>query len=114
MYSNDMTQIRTGLVNYIGAMIKATGYEGKAANQLVAAALIEEALKLSQIEDNSLCDLYVAKPILRANMFILKQRCVELSKLSSSLEAEAKIAIATTIKRYEEIIQVYENMTKDL
>lgn len=111
MYSNDMTQIRAGLVQYIGAMMKASGYEGKAANQIVAAALIEEALKLSQLEGN-VCDMYVLKPLLRANIFVLKQRCVELKKIP--VEAEAKIAIATTIKRYEEIIQVYENMTKDL
>lgn len=112
MYSNDMTQVRAGLVNYIGAMIKASGYEGKAANQLVVAALIEEALKLSQV-DSEACDMYVLKPLLRANIFVLKQRCVELTKLSS-LEPEAKIAIASSIKRYEEIIQTYENMTKDL
>lgn len=114
MYSNDITQIRAGLVNYIGAMIKASGLEGRAANQYVGAVLVEEALKLTQLEDNSPCDLYVAKPILRANMFILKQRCSELKKLINSLDAEAKIVVATTIKRYEEIVQTYEVMSKDL
>jgi hypothetical protein len=112
MYSNDMIQIRAGLVNYIGAMIKASQLEGKEANQVIAAALIEEALKLSQLEGNS-CDLFVLKPLLRANIFVLKQRCKELFKIES-IGSDSKIAIATTIKRYEEIIQTYENITKDL
>jgi hypothetical protein len=106
MYSNDMTQIRTGLVNYIGAMAKATGFEGKAANQIVAAALIEEALKLSQV-DGETCDLYVIKPLLRANIFILKQRCAQLAVLRS-------MAATEKARQYREIIQAYEDMTKDL
>lgn len=113
MYSNDLTQIRTGLVNYIGAMLKATKLEGKAANQTVAAALIEEALKLTQVE-SSVCDLYVAKPILRANVFLLNQRCNELKKLMNTFDGEVKIAMATKIKRYEEIILEYETMLKDV
>lgn len=113
MYSNDLTQIRTGLVNYIGAMLKATKLEGKAANQTVAATLVEEALKLTQVE-SSVCDLYVAKPILRANIFLLNQRCSELKKLMSTLDGEVKITVATKIKRYEEIVLEYETMLKDV
>lgn len=106
MYSNDMTQIRSGLVNYIGAMIKSSGYEGKAANQIVAGALIEEALKLAQI-DGQILDLYVLKPILRANIFILEQRAAQLGVLRSK-------AATDKARQYREIIQAYEDMVKDL
>lgn len=88
-YSNDQVQIRQGLVNYIGALLKASPFSGKAARQGVASILIEESLKIAQ-DDEGLIDLYVAKPLLRATVHTLKQRCVELSKLPAP-EAKKKI-----------------------
>ena len=106
MYSNDMTQIRTGLVNYIGAMLKATNLEGKAANQTVAAILIEESLKLSQLEEDT-CDLYISKPLLRGVVYILKQRCAQISMLRS-MDATRKV------RQYRDMIQVFEELIKNI
>ncbi len=80
MYSTDITQIRQGLVSYIGAILKASSLEGRAARQDTAAVLVEESLKLAQEEDKTL-DIFVLKPILRATSLVLKQRCSELSSL---------------------------------
>lgn len=82
-YSNDLQQIRGGLVNYIGSMLRASKYEGKAAKQVVASVLIEEALKLSQ-DENNIMDLYVNKPLLRATKILFEQRIVELEKIKGN------------------------------
>jgi hypothetical protein len=91
MYSNDYNQIRAGLTNYIGAMIKACPYEGvKASRQYVAATLIEEAMQI--IEGDSVTpDMYVAKPLLRANIIVLKKRILELQKLPQVAQVKEKI-----------------------
>ena len=88
MYSNDQTQIRQGFVNYIGAIIKTSPFEGRAARQNAASILIEEALKLAQNEDKTM-DIYVLKPLIRGMVLVLKQRHAELSQLPSR-EAKEK------------------------
>lgn len=91
MYSNDYNQIRAGLTNYIGSLIKACPYEGmKASRQYVTATLIEEAMKIIE-GDNNTPDLYIAKPLLRANIIILKKRILELEKLPQVAQVKEKI-----------------------
>lgn len=103
MYSNDQTQIRQGLVSYIGAMVKSSPFEGKAARQNVAAALIEEALNIAK-EDMSY-DTYVLKPLYRATSIALKDRVNDLSKIPSH-EAKEKV------KQYEDIIKSLKLITE--
>lgn len=91
MYSNDYNQIRAGLINYIGSMIKACPYEGmKASRQYVAATLIEEAMKIIE-GDNNTPDMYVAKPLLRASSLLMRKRIIELSKLPQVAQVKEKI-----------------------
>lgn len=100
-YSNDMTQIRAGLVNYIGACLNASPFESRAARHTVASILIEEALNLSQEEKDVPYDLYVLKPMLRANAILYKQRIQELEKLPNS-------------KPVSEQIDTYKRMLEDV
>jgi len=65
-------EARQGLIQYIGALITKTGYQGAAARQVVCALLLEEALKLVTVDER--IELYSAKPILRATNMILRQR----------------------------------------
>jgi hypothetical protein len=65
-------EARQGLVQYIGALITKTGYQGAAARQVVCALLLEEALKLVTVDER--IELYSAKPILRATNMVLRQR----------------------------------------
>lgn len=91
MYSNDYNQIRSGLTNYVGSLINACPYEGmKASRQYVAATLIEEAMKIIEGDSNTL-DLYVAKPLLRANVIVLNKRIAELEKLPQVEQVKIKI-----------------------
>jgi hypothetical protein len=102
MYSNDQVQIRQGLVSYIGAIIKTSNLEGRAARQNAAAILIEEALKIAQ--DNEDLDFYVLKPLLRGNMFALNHRVNELAKLPATPE------IKNTIKDYRTMVTRLERL----
>ena len=96
-YSNDQTQIRAGLVNYLGALVKSSPFQDKAAKQNVASILVEETLKLAQ-DDEGLLDLYVLKPMLKGMVFILNQRRIELQKLPKT------IAISEQIEKYNIVI----------
>lgn len=82
MYSNDTKQIRNGLVNYIGALLNAVPFEGKAAKQVVVAALVEEAFSMSLDESGEL-DMYCLKPILRQCKIIFEKRRLELEAMPS-------------------------------
>jgi len=106
-YSNDQTQIRAGFVNYIGSLLKSSHYEGAAAQQEVISILIEEALKLSQDKDK-VVQLYQIKPMFRGMIFILRQRCVELEKLPKNKLVDEQIS------KYKNIIQVFEDMIKNI
>jgi hypothetical protein len=103
MYSNDQTQIRAGMVNYIGALIKSSSFEGRAAKQSVVAVLIEEALKLAKSEDQTV-DLYVLKPMIRGMVFTLNQRVKELSKLPKNQESDS------LINEYKTIISTFDKL----
>ena len=92
MYSNDLTQIRAGLVNYIGACVAASPFEGKAARHAVVSVMTEEILKLSQEKAGEPFDLYTLKPFFRGASLVIKQRKAELEKLPQSQEVKAKIS----------------------
>ena len=107
-YSNDLTQIRSGLVNYIGACIQASPFEGKAARHTMVSILIEEALKLSQEKEEEPFDMYVLKPMLRGMIAIYQQRASEIEKLPQS--EQTKEAIQNYRKQEEFITQWLKNL----
>lgn len=107
MYSNDQIQIRAGMVNYIGALLEASSYEGKEAKQNVVAVMIEESMKLAQ-DENKVLDLYVLKPMIKGMVFTLQQRIQELSKLPKNQQLE------TSIDEYKNIINTFEKLLKVL
>lgn len=108
MYSNDQIQIRQGLVSYIGAIIKSSPFEGRAARHNAAAILTEEAMKLAQNQENDELDFYVLKPLIRGNIHLLKRRLQELSKLPATQE------VRKTIYDYQEVIKVLEKLISSL
>lgn len=74
---NRQAQIRQGLTQYIGAMLTNTELSHKDACQVVVAALVEEAVKLSMTQDG--VDFYIAKPLLRAIKYLYEQ---DLNKMA--------------------------------
>jgi Mor family transcriptional regulator len=90
-YSNDQIEIRAGLVNYIGAMLKASPYENdRAKKHNVVSILLEEAMKLSK-DSNGEFDIYVCKPIFRLVSGIAKQRSDLMSNCNLGQEGEKLI-----------------------
>jgi len=107
MYSNDYKQIRNGLVNYIGSLIKASPFDGeKASRQYVAATLIEEALDLMKNDDTY--DMYIAKPLLRGNKIILQNRRNEILKLPQVQGTK------DVVKLYEANIKFIDNLIESI
>lgn len=105
-YSNDLTQIRSGLVNYLGAMLKTMNYSERANKQLASSIMIEEAMTLSQDEDG-VYDPYVLKPMIRAMVLLLRQRCQELSKLPKNEQVNAQIVeYNSAISTLEDLVAV--------
>lgn len=103
-YSNDLTQIRNGMVNYLGAMIKTMKHSEKANKQSVASVMVEEALKMSQNQEG-IYDLYVLKPMFRGLTLVLNQRCQELGKLPKTTEVMEQIQeYQRTIRTFEELV----------
>lgn len=98
--NKEYNQVKAGLVNYTGAMLKATTFESdKAARQFVAASLIEEALKLMH-DENDKIDMYVAKPLLRAISFLLLERADELEKVRDLIGHDI---VKARVSKYEDI-----------
>lgn len=107
MYSNDYTQIKNGLVNYIGSLLRACPFDGeKASRQYVAATLIEEAMTL--MKEDETYNMYVSKPLLRANKILLESRRNELLKLPSTS------SIKETIETYNRNIKFLENIIEKI
>lgn len=89
MNNNKQNQIRQGLTQFIGALIDNLSGDKEAVAQLVAASLSEEALKIS-IKDNKI-DYFIAKPILRATIIVLKQRYEEIVQSINSLKEDNSV-----------------------
>ena len=107
MYSNDYKQIKNGLVNYVGSLLKACPFEGEnASRQYVAATLIEEALNL--MKEDETYNMYVSKPLLRANKIILENRRNELLNLPQTIN------VKDTVKQYEDNINFIKNLEDNI
>lgn len=107
MYSNDYKQIKNGLVNYVGSLLKACPFEGEnASRQYVAATLIEEALNL--MKEDETYNMYVSKPLLRANKIILENRRNELLNLPQTIN------VKDTVKQYEDNINFIKNLVDNI
>ena len=92
--------LRSGLTNFIGAVAVSLGPSPDTRQQVIG-ILIEEALKLSQ-QENQVCDLYALKPLLRAQIFLFEQRIEIISQLGQSADQP--------IGRYKRLIAEMESL----
>ncbi len=114
MYSNDSTQIQNGMVNYIGALISASKLPPKAARHDIVATLIEESLKLAEDMNTNEYDLYILKPLLRANVIIFEQQINKLNNGIKTLPKEISDNLSEQIQSYENLISIIKSMLKAL
>lgn len=96
-YSNDFTQIKMGLVNYVGASINAVNLPtDKAKRQAVSAMLVEEAINLSTNENGEI-DLYTVKPVYRATSNLYKIRIQALRQMPQTTQVREAVEKAELI-----------------
>lgn len=107
IYSNDTQQIRNGLVNYIGSLLNASPFKGKAAKQHVIGSVVEEALKMAINEDGTV-DMYSAKPFFRASKIIFEKRISELQNLPSTG------AVKSQLVDYKHTINMLNNLIDNI
>ena len=86
---NRQAQIRNGLTQYVGSMLTNSDFKGKAAAQLTVAALVEEATKLAKTNDG--IDFYVAKPLLRAVIYLYEEDFKRLARDAKNAGLEKEI-----------------------
>lgn len=109
MYSNDITQIRSGLVNYTGSLLKACKIkDNKASRQFVSAILIEEAINLMKEDNTDNYDLYISKPLIRGTLLVLNNRKELLSNLQQTSIIKEKI------KEYDNSIKFLNDLIKNI
>lgn len=108
--SKDMLRIRHGLTQFVGSLLESSAYKGRAAKQIVCAALLEEALPLTKAEDGAI-DLYVAKPLFRAVSALLDSRNKQLVELATKAEDEKEqYDILTTVRKAQGIISYLDQL----
>lgn len=105
-YSNDIEQIRNGLMSYIGSIQEVLPFEGKAKNQIVAGILMDEVLGVSQTDETKYCDPYILVPMFKGVIGFLKQ---QQSVLAQKPTPENKDRIIV----YQEIINVFDTLIKE-
>lgn len=104
MYSNDTTQIKAGMVNYVGALLGASKLPPRAARHDVCAMLIEEAVKLSQEEDKNY-DMYILKPLLRSVKHVFNSHIAQIDNDMKGLPIEFKLEMEAKRANYSEIVK---------
>ena len=114
-YSNDIEQMRAGLINYIGAIQQVVPFEGHAKNQIVASILMDEILDVARTEPkNPYCDPYILVPLFKGVIGVLKQQQVVLMKNPVAANRERVIRYEAMIEEFEKLLKENTPETKDV
>ena len=101
--------IRSGLMQYIGAIISETDHKDEEAAHLALAELSEVWLECCKGKNGKSYDLFIAKPVLRAASFLLKQRCLEIERLNV-----ANTAIQDKLNNYKQASKVLDELVESV
>ena len=102
--NGDVQNIHNSITNFIGALAVSMPLDPRVSKQEIAAVLLEETLRLAQDEDG-VYDLFVLKPLLRAQVAVLRQRNSELAKLSITPAKEQIAMNEKIIAEYSRLIE---------
>lgn len=91
MYTETQDALRNSLWNFFGSILNASILEENRTKENVTALVSEELCKFCKNEDGTSIDMVAAKPILKATIWILDAKIVELNK---TLENAPKVAIS--------------------
>lgn len=105
-YSNEQASIKAGLVNYIGALLASSPFEGTAARHNVVSALAEQVLKLGYSEDETV-DMHALKPLFRASNIAIAKKCAELQK-------EDPDKNRNTLEQYKDVLMSMKDLIDNI
>lgn len=115
MYSNDLEQVRAGLINYIGVIQNIVPFEGRAKNQIVASILVDETLSVARTDAKSpYCDPYILVPMFKGMIGVLKQQQFVLAQAPSQENKERIMKYQAMIEEFEYLIKQNSPETKDM
>ena len=117
--NENMTEaIRSGLIQYIGAILSSCGKQGSEAAHVALAQLSEAWLGCCQKEKGGY-DMFAAKPILRAASLLLKSRLEEATESVRQLgqdpeEIPVVRSYRTAIEVLDKIVETTKGIKKDV
>ena len=111
MYSENPQSIRSGLTNFIGALIKHSPFKGNSKRHDIVAILVEEILTIGKKENGEI-DLYSVKPLFKGAIFILKQRheIIKQDLKSSKFDPGVAKSLYQKGQKYETVIDLLSEL----
>lgn len=91
MYTETQEALRNSLWNFMGSIYTASIYEDKKKKENVTALMCEEMCKFCKKEEDETVDMQACKPILKAAIWVLEARRLEMQKKKDSLDIDALI-----------------------
>lgn len=108
MYTETQDALRNSLWNFFGSILNASILEESRTKENVAALVSEELCKFCKNEDETSIDMVAAKPILKAAIWILDAKIVELTNV---LDAAPEVAHPAIIKNITDVQRLSDDLT---
>lgn len=105
MTQNELDIIRGGLANYIGAIQGAVDAKGLEKNQYVVSVMMDEILKIAQVDINSpYCDPFILVPVFNAVEGVLIQQIQVMQRGEQTEDIKHRIV------RYQAMIEEFNHL----
>ena len=91
MYTETQEALRNSLWNFMGSILSASIIEDKRKKENVTALMCEELCKFCKTEDETSVDMQAVKPILKAAVWVLEARKLEMIKSRCDIDVDAMI-----------------------
>lgn len=115
MYTETQEALRNSLWNFMGSILSASILEDKRKKENVTALMCEELCKFCKTEEETSVDIQAAKPILKAAVWVLEARKLEMKKSRDNLDVDALITpMDKTIEELSSLINTLNNYIEKL
>lgn len=108
MYTETQDALRNSLWNFFGSILNASILEENRTKENVTALVSEELCKFCKNEDGTSIDMVAAKPILKAAIWILDAKIVELTNV---LDTAPEVAHPAIIKNITDVQRLSDDLT---
>lgn len=108
MYTDTQQALRNSLWNFMGSILTASALEEAQAKESVMALMSEEMCKFVKNENETSIDMVAAKPILKAAIWILDSKIIELNNI---LDTAPEVAHSAIIKNITDVQHLSDDLT---